>query len=60
MQGQDTVQNIQERTIRINSNYSNFMAGRTPAECGNIATNDEDASTSSETSTVTESQNQNQ
>jgi hypothetical protein len=55
MQGQGTEQNIQERTIRINSKYSNFMAGRTPEECGNIATNDKEASTSSETSTVTES-----
>ena len=31
------------------------MAGRTPEECGNIATYDEEALTSSETSTVTES-----
>eukprot|EP00092_Neocalanus_flemingeri_P014244 GFUD01015364.1.p1 GENE.GFUD01015364.1~~GFUD01015364.1.p1 ORF type:complete len:1050 (-),score=269.28 GFUD01015364.1:283-3432(-) len=35
-----------ERTIRINSKYSNFMAGRTPEECGNIAGNDQEASTS--------------
>merc|ERR1712106_344281 len=46
--------NNQERKITINSKYSNFIAGRTPAECGNIASNEEEASTSSKISKVSE------
>jgi len=47
--------NNQERTIRINSKYSNFIAGKTPEECGNIASNEEEASTSNKISTATDS-----
>jgi len=45
----------QEKTIRINSKYSNFIAGKTPEECGNIACNEEEASTSNKISTATDS-----
>ena len=53
--GPNLSSNIQERKIRINSKYSNFMAGRTPAECENIASNDEEASTSIRNSKAIES-----
>jgi len=45
---------IPERTIKMNPKYSNFIAGRTPEECGNIAGNDQEASTSSGTSKANE------